>query len=372
MTKKWYFHLILLIIGIINASYGKDDHILKAYYIGNSDTLFTQKSINPSSFWSNWGADRDSAYLTPVENGWNISLEPFSNQDDAQMIVKAAYSKKGIFFHFRVIDNKFNDMDSCHGTMCNKANLLWNTDAIDFFIDTLSSTTMQSTDFVNNNFNRLTKSQTQYQVRFGNTVPVTFYRYLIYSPSAEAPHFQFAETLSITKAYDSLGIIFKTYKVSSTVQIQEWFLPWSKIGDKGINPDSVENRKFGLILGYNDADENNGEWDALRWKNASDPYRRVPPDSAQACKTVNGVKSCNWNFVPSDCWGDLLIVPQGGIAVINNKKPFLVKKSTNVNNFYYLNGKRALPHQIRNYRGIILEQDNISGKRNTIRTLISN
>jgi len=161
------------------------------------------------------------------------------------------------------------------------------------------------------------------------------------------------------------------YIMNGDTAIQEWFIPWSRVGSSGGLQGKVPeaNQRLGFAGGYNDIDSLDSAWtgkkwiwNGLRWKNHCDPW----------CKDT-------------DAWGDLVMSPDfpGGEAmdpciVVNTKRTFSYPSKQLLNNramkteYFTIHGKKLPTSHLNqmNTSSILIEKKALDNGKTMFRKLV--
>jgi hypothetical protein len=289
---------------------------LIAYKISpEMEQAFFSDSQNISPFWKLWGQKQLSyALLTPY-----LDIKPevkkeeesqiFKSEFDVQMIAQAAYGDKGIYFLFDVIDDDFPG-DSAYS-------IAWANDNVEIMLDDYSMEQLYENPslhfpFLKGQQAELTKSNIQIQYSCGgrspaSTVKVSLYDTVNNKPVIEINTFP-CKTYTLQKARDSIGIILKCKFLNDMRREQEWFIPWSKAGFRGLGKCPSQGASKALVLNYNDFDTLGAT------------------DGLNACKKLTwGGRGNPYGANQKNVWGNLLFGP----SVIDHDYSFAVLNNNN-------------------------------------------
>lgn len=290
-------------------------HVLDAYRLsGEQEAAFDETDGLPSSFWSAWDADggMDYVQMNPLYpgNAWNRSDEGFIGESDAQALVRAAWSDRGLYLYVQVVDDQFvDDALVCIKEYCpnDPSELSWANDAMDLYLDIYSTDLHEAAPdmvFANPTRNRLTKKTIQIQYQFGSATTKDRFSFNRADPLTADLIIDRNVTFADAKAnYD--GLTGEAVTLNDFTKAQEWFIPWSYVGNGGI-PTPNPGTSFAFTVGYNDADGGATDMDCLRWRNAADPTKRIQD-------LATGLTE----HVPTEPWGDIQVVadPVGDAAI---------------------------------------------------------
>jgi hypothetical protein len=279
-------------------------HIMYSYNLSDSlANLFDPTDGEISEFWSAWD-DGDFDYIELNNeypgNSWERSTDGWNGVNDAHMIVRSAWHDNGLYLYFEVTDDQFVDeVVQCLGEDCvpGEEDYRWANDAMDIYIDQVSTDVHEAAQnlFINYNHNRITVGTVQLVYQFG--------------ASAAAPEFMMIKTLdddsrplqwyTFNEAEAQWGgLVGETVVENENKKIQEWLIPWQEIiGIQRPTPGQPGDR-IAFSCGYNDADGGTNTYDALRWRSAGDPTKRVPVPEGGAHK-------------PTEPWGDIQFIEDG-------------------------------------------------------------
>ncbi len=290
-------------------------HVLDAYRLStDQEAAFDETDGLPSSFWSAWDDDpgMDFVEMNPIYagNAWNRSDEGFLGQTDAQAFVRAAWSDRGLYLYVQVVDDQFvDDALVCIKEYCpgDASELSWANDAMDMFLDVYSTDLHEAAPdlvFAKHTRNRLTKKTVQIQYQFGSATVKDRFSFNRVDPATADLIIDRDVTFADAKAnYD--GLTGEAVTLNDYTKAQEWFIPWSYVGNGGIsipNPGTL----FAFTVGYNDADGGATDMDCLRWRNAADPTKRI-----------QDLSTGQTEHVPTEPWGDIQVLadPVGDAAI---------------------------------------------------------
>ncbi len=184
--------------------------------------------------------------------------------------------------------------DGCYPT--NSASLSWASDAINIYLDK-NSTHVHSTSekvFINYDHNRLTHTTVQLFYQFGANESPTELGLVQTLDDNTRP----IQRLSFEQAAAQWGgLVAETITLDNGRKAQEWFIPWREVLETPIPVPGTSGDMLAFAVGYNDADGGADAYDALRWRNAADPFKRVPRPGGGP-------------YIPAEPWGDIQIVDE--------------------------------------------------------------
>lgn len=266
------------------------DSILVAYGLNaDMEKQYSGTDGKVSDFWSQIGEGYDIINMTQRKNAANGATFKRVITNDCNMKVKAAYGADGLYILFEVNDDKDAAWPNKF-TGTENEQFYSNFDAVDFLIDSRDikniSDPAQKMKFVSPHF-AFTQTTTQYQVAMGNEEE----KPLGLKVSTPDPWDMNAVYWSFVDLAKYKGIQIENVKTDYFFKAQEWFIPWTSLGED-IKSEPDANTRFAFSPGYNDRDE--GEhmppgFDAsggsvkssnfLRWINSSNPWGASPKRS---------------------------------------------------------------------------------------------
>lgn len=276
---------------------------LQAYHLSTEqEAMFNDTDQAPSAFWYAWDENTSMDVVelncTYSGNAWNRSDEGFFGEADANMVVRAAWSAEGLYLYLKVRDDQFvDDAIVCIKEYCpgDASELSWANDAMDIYFDPFSTDIHDAapeTVFPRPNFNRLTKKTVQLQYQFGAAGVKDRFSYNRVNQSNGEMEIDRDVTFADAKANYN-GLTGEVFRLTDDTKAQEWFIPWSHVGNGGI-PSPNPGTRFAFSCGYNDADGGATDMDCLRWRNAGDPTKRTMD-----------LATGSTEHVPVEAWGDI-------------------------------------------------------------------
>ncbi len=267
---------------------GKPENILLAYGLtADQEKTFAADPRAVSAFWNAIDDKHDRIFMDQRNNNREGNNFSIVNSRDATMLVKAAHSARGLYLCFEVTDNQFLNYDpTLDGYL--------NTDCLSVMIDSKSSAVILDPRNARNYINQgwgLYLSTVQYQIAFGNDAPPPMFRFNYADPWDM--YFKF-ETFANARAQK--GIEVRWVKLDRFRRVQEWFIPWTAIGQSGdLSAEPAVGARLAFAPSYTDRDkggEDPGTPKTLVWINHTSP----------------------WNFSPTrgeapKGWGDIEIGP---------------------------------------------------------------
>jgi len=234
-----------------------EKYILRVYKLQEAESQeFNGNDYRVSKFWSNW-AGRDSILLTPEKNAYLSSS--FDGSRDAQMSIKAAGDRKGLYLLIEIYDDQFMP------ALTKDSVPVWLTDAVDISIDTLGSESVlaatESGYTGSNQVSALTKTSKQFQVWNGVLVSPSRFRYTAFFNYSGIVSSMIVDFEAISQ---NEGVLIEILWIDQMRKVQEWFIPWSALHLNGV---PCAGKRLALASGYNDVDyDNTAAPDMLRWR----------------------------------------------------------------------------------------------------------
>lgn len=251
------------------------DTVLVTYQLSAAqETQFDGHDGALAAFWSEWDTqnasslNRDYILMDPAHCA-QPGRDYYTGPEDNSVYIRAAYGQNGIYMLVEMVDNDFLDR-----------NMGTNTDSIhrdvfELYIDTLSSEenrTLGALCYIGLYDATLTYTSVQLLLSLGrnrvyDNFRISFYDEFLWSWQDSWTRFTTAET-----DYD--GMLFESVTVSPTRRAQEWFLPWSWVGQGGpASPVPPQGRRFAFAGGCHDMDSAQGDTVcSLKWKNRGNPW----------------------------------------------------------------------------------------------------
>jgi hypothetical protein len=121
-----------------------------------------------------------------------------------------------------------------------------------------------------NRFWGLSLTTKQYQVAFGDSAPPVSYK-----RNCPAPWDMNYEMLTLAQGAAQFGMQVDVTTVDKYRRAQEWFIPWSEVGNGGLSAEPASGTRIAFSPGYNDTDPGEympGTSGALRWVGRSSPW----------------------------------------------------------------------------------------------------
>jgi hypothetical protein len=264
------------------------DYVLTAYRLSaEQEALFSHEDGGLSAFWTLWDESQvilDRIHELPSIHGVSQSIDGFDGEDDCRLIVKAAWGEKGLYLLAEAVDDTFFIME-VNDCECSNCNGIYDYDILDMDIDVFSSDDQKRLDLFITDGDQRTSSYTQFKYRYGTTEhqsDIICINSFDSSWEGVGDPIQY-RYVPIGKAF-AMGILFEVIHINESRKIQEWLIPWEKVGSGMTKPEL--GRKIAFIAGYLDMDPGNTRLDFIRLKNHCDVY-------------------CN-----SDNWGDIVFGPE--------------------------------------------------------------
>ncbi|MBD3421276.1 MAG: hypothetical protein GF398_14265 [Chitinivibrionales bacterium] len=258
--------------------------VVKAYFLSEDmEKCFDHDAANDNTcYWDAYdAATLDQGAATVAGAGtWSYGPQP-DNDEDGSCTIKALYGKKGLYLLYEVTDNDFVDiLDQNHP---------YGNDGVELYLDPNSPAELYgpNSPFINVSANQLTPQWIQIQVRMGGANPVEDFRITSFDPTmagqdlSNAYHFHFwnVQTITFADAQIEKNLYIKIVDQSSNVKTQEWGFPWTFLGTN----QKQQGDQISFTFGYNDHDNGQTEFTALRWRNFADPYsERTSPAGVQS------------------------------------------------------------------------------------------
>ncbi len=262
-----------------------------------------------SPFWSVWNDDDifDHIHLSPDYSGntWNRSAFGFTSESDCRMTVRTAWGSNGLYLYCEISDDNWSatpplciysrDRDA---SFCpdDPGFLNWANDALDLYFDPFPTSVHQVLPdevFYDPSLDRRTKQMLNLLCRFGAEEPPESLTVIKMNDSTEGMPRLDVRIEHLPDQLDGMAVDFVA--ISENTRIQEWFIPWSLIG-RTPDPQS-QMPEFAFACGYNDFEEGQEGYDALLWRNAANPFKRV-----QDWSTGQSA------FLPTEPWGDIRVL----------------------------------------------------------------
>ena len=247
---------------------GKAQNILLAYGLtADQEKTFAAVPLAVSAFWNAIDDKHDHIFMDQRDNNREGSSFSGVNNRDATMLVKAAHSARGLYLYLEVTDNMFLNYDpTLNGYM--------NTDCLSVMLDSKSSAVILDPKNAHNYMNQgwgLYLSTVQYQIAFGNDAPPPMFRFNYADPWDM--NFKL-ETFANARARK--GIQVRWVKLDRFRRVQEWFIPWTAIGQPGdLSAEPAIGTRLAFTPGYTDRDqggEDPGTPKNLVWIDHTSPW----------------------------------------------------------------------------------------------------
>jgi hypothetical protein len=242
------------------------DAVLVAYQITPAQEAEFSRDGSVTPFWSAWDSANqrtspqlDYAELTPILNGW-VTGGSFSGPEDAALEERAAFGQNGLYLYVRVTDDNWQGPTD------------YRTDAVDFFVDRLSSDSIRSCNpadcYVQPSFFwSLTFYTVQYEIPVGGGAVPPNIMVNYFDGSCSGCGGGSVPISSLPQAYRGMNLDVVRRNANSCVL--EFCIPWSWVGCLGgVGNMPVVGRKIAFTGGYNDVDsgQSTSEQTNLRWK----------------------------------------------------------------------------------------------------------
>lgn len=261
-----------------------DDAILVSHGLTpRQEVMFGARAGQPSAFWEELNADWVT--LDPASAGAEGSRFSIVHTADIVVQIKAAHSRRGVYFHFKITDDRFRD------AVPESYNLV---DAVELLVDPQSSADLNAPAMAGRYLNpewALGLRTRQYQVATGGRSFPTVMRRNLPDPWDMA-----YRTISLADARARHGIVVRHSKLGRMHRVQEWFIPWAELTGGVLQGEPAPGTRLALALSYNDTDDD-GATKRLRWVDKKGPWGNAGDQG-----------------VAPRGWGDLLIGPVLGDA----------------------------------------------------------
>lgn len=270
-------------------AFNDSDSVLVAYGLSaDQEKTWNGTDGKLSAFWSTLDTLHDSISLTQKRNGSGGNNFSAVLTNDARLAVKACHTAAGLYLLLVATDNRFVAVED--------TNHYLDYDAVDMLIDSRSSRDLCKAD-VKKSFVclawGLSLTTRQYQSAYGDTAPPAMLK-----RNGPTPWDMVYGFVTRTAARAQYGIEVDHAVIDKYTKAQEWFIPWSEVGNGGMAREPAAGVRIGFSPGYNDRDHGEqlvGQSDGLRWIGASSPWGA----SAEGGK-------CPLN------WGDIEMGPMAG------------------------------------------------------------
>jgi hypothetical protein len=246
------------------------DQVLLAYGLSAEQEKQFAADGRMSPFWAGFNGSHDHVVLNVTDHlaERGEAWESAEAEGDAEVAVRAARSRAGLYLLFEVADDEW----------AAPVELL---DSLDFHLARQSSKEIWEADpaeaFVKRESWALVLSGNQHQVNLGtNDRPPTkvFRNYPDPWDVARAED-------DFAAARERYGIVLDLETTGPHTKAVEWFIPWEYVGHGGPMGEPPTGRRLGLSLGYNDHDPTRhpaNEFDRLRWNHGLDPWWQAADD----------------------------------------------------------------------------------------------
>jgi hypothetical protein len=308
----------------------------------HQEASFDTSAANAASpFWSEWNVRGiRNLHLVPFQE--KIFENKFDDEYDAQMVVKAAWGKKGVYLLCDVIDNDFA------GPITENS---WGNDAVDMFIYRQPAGELLShpKKYFPNPQNGLIPDMIQLNYAFGKDGPRDSVAFChqnspLLNITAEKKNDAFLyEGAPVPFLAQKYGIRVRTIKFDRHHRAQEWVIPWNIINTAWKIAPPGKNTRFAFCITYNDVDTNQQQFanqtdmwpKRLSWGGRAKPYdqRKAWGDIVLGDSIVHEFTLSNAKRVRADD----LFIPENGWTGINlaGDVPNTVKEPKDPKNFWY-------------------------------------
>ncbi|MFO7958210.1 MAG: hypothetical protein R6X33_14075 [Candidatus Brocadiia bacterium] len=241
-----------------------DFQVLTAYGLTPEQEKTFGAGDGPSPFWDDFTEGHDAVVMTVAGNlaeqgeVWEGARE----QDDAQLTVRAARSRAGLYLLFEVEDDQWAPAEGLLDTLDfhlarRSADQIWDADPADVFVKP------ESWAFA--------LSGCQYQFHVGDGERKVCRNW-------PDPWDVARREVSPEEAAETYGIVARVVELASDRRAVEMFIPWDWVGSGGPMDEPQTGTCLGLSLGYNDHDPDehgDGQFARLRWNSRLDPWWRA-------------------------------------------------------------------------------------------------
>jgi hypothetical protein len=332
-----------------------NDDLLIAYYLSAAEEAeFKLDDGIASSFWDKW-SNRDRIEMN-VNDHWNSSSASFDGPEDASLNLRVAFSDKGLCLYAKVTDNVWVTPTSFSDLLC---------DVVDIYFDSRTREEIKNTpseDMATYWKNAISKTTLQFFVWMGsNSVNYSYYDEVLGWVGMES--LGGLNVISLEDAqekYDGMGM--EIIEVDGTTRIQEWFIPWSQLGNIDVTNLPAEGKLIGFAGGYNDKDDAAAEQPSkLRWTKY-DPWSQGPrenPDDPRSPVVTVGACECPEHSIMG--WGHILLTKEtigvnGFFSSTTRNAHF--NSDVVTTGYYTLQGKKIPAKLLSNYsaNAIVIER----------------
>ncbi len=240
------------------------DKVLLAYGVTAEQEKQFAADDKVTPFWKMITEERDYVRLNVAEHlgERGNSYKSARSTGDAEVLVKAARSRAGLYLYFEASDDEWSEPDDLF-------------DAIDVHFSRHSAAQIASAEpstmFMKMMNWSITLSWTQFQINFGTE-----------ERPANLVKRNFPDPWDSRRAEDTFedaankhGIIVDIITLSKDTKVMELFIPWDYVGFGPALDEPPTGHRLGLCLGYNDRDpgeHKGGDFDRLRWPSGVDPW----------------------------------------------------------------------------------------------------
>jgi hypothetical protein len=238
------------------------DHALVVYWLTPAqEAAFDATDGVISGFWTNDWDGRDYIEMNTDDNH-NPTTVAFTGPTDAEFVVKAGGSCRGLYLYCSAMDNVWVDRSSPTD---------YGADAVDLYLDNMSSGEIANcTDCYVGLYNTtLTFTTQQFQVYMGGASLPTGLRFAHYDNSLWS--WTTEDDLTWSEANSAYGFGFDVVHEDQAHKVQEWFIPWASVGNGGLAAVPSPGTHLGFTGGYNDKDGDDPNCSEMRWL-GQDPW----------------------------------------------------------------------------------------------------
>jgi hypothetical protein len=273
----------LLFVGLLLASVQQTsaqtapdiyDTVLVTYKLSSvQEAQFNAHNGALAAFWTEWDTQnasaltRDYIQMDPAHSA-QPGRDYYTGPQDNTLLIKAAYGQAGVYLLVEMIDDDFLDRNMGNTDTLHR-------DAIELYIDTMSSAENRaggSSVYIGLYDATLTYTSVQFLLSMGRNQVYSNFRMSYYSNSLWSWQDDWTRFDTAEQRYN--GMAFETVPVSTTRRAQEWFLPWTWVGQGGpAGGMPALGRRFAFAGGCHDMDSLQRDTVcSLKWKNRGNPF----------------------------------------------------------------------------------------------------
>lgn len=274
-NRPWLFYWTLLIFALgpgftLSASFTADDGLLTAYELtAQQEEKFSETDGLKSAFWRTWGTDNAAASVLD-SIGLRVSNGGWPPRYEIVMSAKAAYGVNGLYLCFAVSDDRWEPVTSarCAAQVPDSVRL---GDAVAVHLDKRSSADIYGADpveiFCRPQDWSVTRTSRHIHVPCGDSADPVFV--IFQCDSSSEALLCATDSVGAPRATgDEIGV--DIIADASGNYIQEWFIPWAKVGMSGFETKPPEGTLIAFTCSYHDRDGDT--LISTHWQNRVDPY----------------------------------------------------------------------------------------------------